>query len=68
MDQALKQWLTGRKRGEGGNTKNWISRERKELYKWNKKTSFIVFEGLLFGDKQKFPRKKQTQALTDFVC
>ena len=21
LDQALKQWLTGRKRGEGGNTK-----------------------------------------------
>ena len=22
LDQALKQWLTGRKRGEDGNTKN----------------------------------------------
>ena len=36
LDQTLKQWLTGRKRGEGGNTKIWISRERKELSRWNK--------------------------------
>ena len=51
MDQALKQWVTGRKRGEDGNTKIGISRERKELFRWNKKTSFIVFEGLSFGEK-----------------
>ena len=51
FDQALKQWLTGRKRGEGKNTEIWISRERKELFRWNKKTSFIVFEGLSFGEK-----------------
>ena len=31
LDQALKQWLTGRKRGENGNAKNLISRERKNL-------------------------------------
>ena len=37
LDQALKQWLTGRKRGEDGNTKIWISRERKEFFRWNKK-------------------------------
>ena len=42
------------KRGDDGNTKIWISRERKELFGWNKKTFFIVFEGLLFGEKQKF--------------
>ena len=35
--QPLKQWLTGRKRGEDGNTKIWISQERKELFRWNKK-------------------------------
>ena len=35
--QPLKQWLPGRKRGEGGNKKIWISRERKELFTWNKK-------------------------------
>ena len=31
LDQPLKQWLTGRKSGEDGNTKIWISWERKEL-------------------------------------
>ena len=31
LDQALKQWLTGRKRGEDGNTDSSISQERKEL-------------------------------------
>ena len=37
LDQALKQWLTGRKIGEDGNTKIWISGERKEPFRWNKK-------------------------------
>ena len=37
FDHLLKQWPTGRKRGEEGNTKIWISRERKELSRWNKK-------------------------------
>ena len=32
LDQALKQWLTGRKRGEDGNTKI-ISQERKEFFR-----------------------------------
>ena len=49
LDQPLKQWLTGRKRGEDGNTKTWISQEWKELFRWNKKIFFIVFEGLSFG-------------------
>ena len=35
LDQLQKQWLTGRKRGEDENTKTWISRERKELFRWN---------------------------------
>ena len=34
---VLKQWLTGRKKGEDGNTKIWISQERKEFFRWNKK-------------------------------
>ena len=25
------------KRGEDGNTKIWVSRDRKELFRWNKK-------------------------------
>ena len=37
FDQALKQWLTGRKRGEGKNTEIGICREQKELFRWNKK-------------------------------
>ena len=51
MDQPPKQWLTGEKWGENENTKIWISWERKELFRWNKKTLFIVCEGLSFGEK-----------------
>ena len=43
LDQPLKQWLTGRKRGEDLNTKIWISREWKELFRWNKKNIFHSF-------------------------
>ena len=34
------------KRGEDGNSETWISQEQKELFRWNKKTLFTVFEGL----------------------
>ena len=44
------------KRGEDENTKIWISQERKELFRWNKK-HFSVFEELLFGEKYKFDKK-----------
>ena len=37
FDHPLKQWPTGRKRGKDRNTKNWISREWKELFRLNKK-------------------------------
>ena len=37
LDQTLKQWLTAEKRAEDKNTKNWITREWKELSRWNKK-------------------------------
>ena len=37
LNQPLKQWLTGKKRGEDENTKIWISQERKELFRWNQK-------------------------------
>ena len=33
FDQPLKQWLTGKKRGEEGNTKMRISRQRKERFR-----------------------------------
>ena len=57
LDQDLKQWLTGRKRGKDRNIKSWIPWEQKELLRWNKKTAFIVFEGLSFGEKYKFVKK-----------
>ena len=37
LDQPVKQWLAGRKRGEDENTKTWISWEQKEPFRWNKK-------------------------------
>ena len=33
--------------------KIWISGEQKELFRWNKKTFFIVFEGLSFEEEIK---------------
>ena len=45
LDQPLKQWLTGEKRREDENTKIWISRERKELFRWNKKHFSQFFKG-----------------------
>ena len=57
LNQPLKQWLTRKKRGEDENTKIQISQEQKELFRSNKKAFFIVFEGLLFGEKQKFDKK-----------
>ena len=51
FNQPVKQWLIGRKRGEDENTQISISWERKELFRWNKKTFFIVFKGLSFGEK-----------------
>ena len=38
-----------KKEAKTGNTKIWISRERKELFRWKKK-HLIVFEGLSFGE------------------
>ena len=35
LDQLLRQWLTGKKRGEDKNTNIWISWVRKELFWWN---------------------------------
>ena len=40
-----------KKKGKNENTKIWISRERKGLFRWNKKTFFIAFEGLSFSEK-----------------
>ena len=51
MDQPVKQWLTGRKRGEDKKTQIWISQEQEELFGWNKKKKILVFKGLSFGEK-----------------
>ena len=37
FDHLLQQWPTGRKRRADRNTDNWISWERKDLFRWNKK-------------------------------
>ena len=37
FNHPLKQWPTSRKREKDRNTKNWISRERKGLFRWNNK-------------------------------
>ena len=41
--------------GKEGKTlqKTWISQEGKELFRWNKKIFFTVFEGLSFDEKVK---------------
>ena len=54
LAQPLKQWLTGRKRGEDGNTKMWISRERKELFRWNKKHFSQFLKGYHLGRNKNF--------------
>ena len=56
MDQALKQWLTGRKEGKVEIQKfEYLENEKSFLDEI--KTSFIVFEGLSFGEKKKFLKK-----------
>ena len=45
FDRPPKQWPTGRKRRKDRNTKNWISRERKELFGWNKKQFSLFLKG-----------------------
>ena len=44
-------WIWKVWKGREEITKTWTSWERKELFRWNKKTFFIVFEGLSFGEK-----------------
>ena len=53
-----------RKKGEDGKTIIWISQERWEISRWNKKALLIVFERLAFGEKIK---KQRTQALKSAV-
>ena len=53
LESNSKAMTDREKRGEDANTKLGISREWKELFRWNKKTFFIVFQGLSFGKKLK---------------
>ena len=50
LDQLLKQWLTGRKRGEDKNTKLEYL-ENKNSFLDEKKNIFHIFEGISCGDK-----------------
>ena len=52
-----------KKAGKEEMKKIWISRERKELFRWYKK-HLIFFEGLSFGENQKFLKKIVDTALT----
>ena len=57
FDQFLKQWLTGGKKGEDKNTKIWISWERKEFFRWNKKNIFHSFwRAVICWDKKKYKK------------
>ena len=51
LESTSKAKVDKEKRGEDRNTKIWISWGRKELFWWNKKAFFIVFEGLSFDEK-----------------
>ena len=51
LGSISKAMVDREKRGEDENTKIWISRERKKLFRWNKFFFFIVLEGLSFGEK-----------------
>ena len=46
-------WIWEVWRGREKITKNWIFREWKELFRWNKKAFFVIFKGLSFGEKIK---------------
>ena len=48
----LSFWIWKVWKGKEKTTKMWISRERKELFRLNKKIFFIVFKGLSFGEKK----------------
>ena len=50
------------KRGEDEYTKTRISRERKELFRWNKKHFSQFLNGLSFGEKIKIWKKQRAQA------
>ena len=55
---SIRCFESGKCGKEGKKLQKWdISREWKELFRSNKKTFFIVFEGLLFNEKIKIWKK-----------
>ena len=53
-----KQWWTGRKREEDGITKIWITRERKELFIWNRKHFSKFLKGYRLVKKWKIANSR----------
>ena len=56
MNQPLRQWLTGKKKGEDRNSKFENLEYEKSFFDEIKKF-FIVFEWISFGEKKKFDKK-----------
>ena len=67
MDQPIKQWLTGEKREEDKNTNIWISREQKELFRWNKKNLSKFLKGYHSVKNKKINKIQRTQALKEHI-
>ena len=57
LESTSKAMADREKRGEDEYTKTWISRERKELFRWNKKHFSQFLNGLSFGEKIKIWKK-----------
>ena len=57
-------WIWKVWKGRGEITKSWISRERKKLFRWNKKHFSQFLKGYHVAKKEKFDKKYWTQALT----
>ena len=67
LDQPLKQWLTRRNRGEDGNTKIWISREWKELFRWNKIQFSYFLKGYYLVKNKKWWKIADTSFKNEYM-
>ena len=52
LESSSKAMTDKEKKGEDENTKTWISRERKELFRWNKKHFPWFLKGYHFVKKK----------------
>ena len=65
---SIRCFESGKCGKEGKKLQKWdISREWKELFRSNKKTFFIVFEGLLFNEKIKIWKKIAGTSFKSFL-